>query len=113
MGQPTTAHGDVAKRILLSQTLAAAGETGWFQAFGAFNIWITGDLTNATLTVEASRDGGTTTARVPRDASLAAIATDSTIGSVVIPLFEIEKGVLYRVKRTGAGTGNTKIEAVQ
>lgn len=113
MGKPTTSHGDVAKRVLLSETLAAAGQTAWFEACGPFNIWITGDLTNATLSVEASRDGGTTAARVPRDASLAAIATDSTIGSVVIPLYEIEKGVLYRVKRTGAGTGNTKVEAVQ
>lgn len=113
MAKPTADSADLAKRALLTQTLTGAGETAWFQAKGAFNIWITGDFTDATCSVEASKDGGTTPVRVPRDSTLAGIAADSTIGNVVVPLYEIEFGVLYRVKRTGAGTGAIKVEAVQ
>jgi hypothetical protein len=113
MGKRTVGGGDVATVVLLEAITTGAGSTAWVECTGSFNAWIYGSLTNVTITVEASRDGGTTACRVPKDSSLAALAVDNTIGNCVLALYEFEAGVLYRFTRTGAGAGNVTVAFVQ
>jgi hypothetical protein len=101
--------------VIFDVTTVAAGATAWFSVpYQSFlNLWLTGNFTNAVCELQSSTDGGATPARPAKDSALNALIVDSTIGSVCVPLYESEAGVLYRVNRTGAGTGSIKIQVKQ
>jgi hypothetical protein len=110
MGKPTATAADQATEILLNEALAAASSTAWLNLQGkTWNIWISGDLTNATITVDASADGGVTPVRPAKDSSFSGMVIDNTIGPIVFSVSEIEHGALYRLTRTGAGAGAVNV----